>query len=327
MNTKRILALTLSALMAFSLTACSSSSSSDDGTFTPTKNISFVCASSAGGGADLFSREVSSLMDEVGAVEKSIVVSNETDGGGEVARNRVATATNDDHLLMGFMSGAVTGMLTSTDLRMENFTPLAILATENSLFFKGEHTSFDDFSDFIEAAQSGEKIVIGGSKSDDVSLKNMVLEQLGIDPISGNVEYIIYDSTSDALVALLGGHIELCIGKPSSTIEYVNAGRIEPVLVASTERLTAPFDTAPTLSELGDFEDVEMSIWRSVVGPADMSDEAAAYYIDALEAVANSTEWAEYCEANLLSPVCLLGDDAEAYMLAYQDTVIASMAE
>src|SRR5699024_9756558 len=106
-----------------SLSACGGSSDvSDDGTFTPTKTITWTCTSSAGGGSDIFSRKISDIMKNEDLVNgQTIVVSNETDGAGEVGRNKIATMkTNADYNLLTFNSGDLMPMVTNTANRSSN---------------------------------------------------------------------------------------------------------------------------------------------------------------------------------------------------------------
>ena len=93
---KKLMALTLAALLLLALTACGGNSgggnSGGDGTFTPSKTVTWTCTSSAGGGSDIFSRKISEIMTNEGLVNgQTIVVSNETDGAGEIGRNKIAT--------------------------------------------------------------------------------------------------------------------------------------------------------------------------------------------------------------------------------------------
>ncbi|MCR5370648.1 MAG: tripartite tricarboxylate transporter substrate binding protein [Clostridium sp.] len=356
---KKVLAVVLSAVMSISLIACSSSAPATEtakpeanteapatepaktegaaeteeaaaeapaSEWLPSDTITFAVASGAGGGSDLFTREIASLMTEKDLVNKqTVLVSNETDGGGEVVRNRVAKAEGDDHLILAFMAGAVYGMLKNTDLRMEDFRPIAVLAADKHMFLKGQQSKYEDINAFIEAAKAGEHIVIGGSKNDDVAVTNAFLEEIGVLD-QGNIEYIIYDSTSDAIVALLGGHIELCVAKPAAAMEYVKSGRATTVLSFSKERFAAPFDNAPTMVELG-YSDVEIPLWRGVVAPGAMSDEVAAYYADVFAQIAESDEWKAYCEENLLDPMNITGEDAVTYMMDAQAAVAESLGK
>lgn len=97
-----------------------------------------------------------------------------------------------------------------------------------------------------------------------------MLEEIGIS--KDVMSYITYDSTGDAITAALGGHVEFVISKPAAASEYVTAGSLIPVLALSTERYTGNLADAPTLSEIGDYENVEVPVWRGVAAPAAMSD-------------------------------------------------------
>ena len=114
---KKLAALAVAALtLTASLTACGGgaggssaggSSAGGDGEFVPTKTITWTCTSSAGGGSDIFSRKIADIMKNEDLVNgQTIVISNETDGAGEVGRNKIATTTmNADYSLLTFNSG------------------------------------------------------------------------------------------------------------------------------------------------------------------------------------------------------------------------------
>ena len=90
---KKLVATVLAGVMALSvaMTGCGSSSDTADGTFTPTKSIQWMCTSSAGGGSDIFTRMIGDIMTTNEMVnDQTIVVTNKTDGAGEVGRNEVA---------------------------------------------------------------------------------------------------------------------------------------------------------------------------------------------------------------------------------------------
>lgn len=131
---KKLMALTLAALMLLALAACGGGSggsgggSGDSGTFTPSKTVTWTCTSSAGGGSDIFSRKISEIMTNEGLVNgQTIVVSNETDGAGEVGRNKIATmkAGDADYNLLTFNSGDLMPMVQNTKNRAANFRILA----------------------------------------------------------------------------------------------------------------------------------------------------------------------------------------------------------
>ena len=305
-------------------------SGSEAAAFTPEGTVTWVCTSSAGGGSDIFSRQITEILgpNGLGLVDATMVVDNRTDGAGEIGRNYVATMREGDAdvTLLTFNSGDLMPMCDNTDNRVENFTPLAIMAVDKQLMFKGEHTPYDTFADVIAAVEGGTAVTVGGSKGDDIATYEALLAELGF--TEDQMPYITYDSTSDAITAVLGGHVDIVIAKPASASQYVEAGRIEAILALATERYTGNLADAPTLSEVGDYEDVEVPVWRGVVGPANMSEAAADYWSDMLKQVSESEQWkTDYLEKNLLISNYMDRETATQYMLDYQADYLASIGK
>lgn len=305
-------------------------SGSEAAAFTPEGTVTWVCTSSAGGGSDIFSRQITEILgpNGLGLVDATMVVDNRTDGAGEIGRNYVATMREGDAdvTLLTFNSGDLMPMCDNTDNRVENFTPLAIMAVDKQLMFKGEHTPYDTFADVIAAVEGGTAVTVGGSKGDDIATYEALLAELGF--TEDQMPYITYDSTSDAITALLGGHVDIVISKPAASSQYVEADRIQPILALANERYTGNLADAPTLSEVGDYEDVEVPVWRGVVGPANMSEAAADYWSDMLRQVAESEQWVNnYLTPNMLISNYMDRETATEYMQQYQADYLASIGK
>ena len=342
---KKLMALTLALLMTLSLAACGSSgetgkteggSSAESEGFVPSKTVTWICTSSDGGGSDIFSRKISDIMKNDDLVNgQTIVVSNETDGSGEVGRNKVATmkAGDADYTLLTFNSGDLMPMVTNTKNRAANFRILAVMAVDKQLLFScpGSDAKTDyakagndqnDFAAAIEAAKNGTFVVIGGSKGDDITTYNKLLAEVGL--TEDQMGYITYDSTSDAITAALGGNVDFVISKPAAASQYVESGDLNPVLALSTERFSGSLADAPTLSEIGDYENVEVPVWRGVAAPAAMSDAAVAFWSDALGKVAASEAWkTEYLETYQLIDEYKDTAAATEYVTAYEADYMA----
>ena len=322
---KKLMATVLAGVMAVSMlaTGCGGSKDIKDGKFTPSKSIQWMCTSSAGGGSDIFTRKIGDIMTAENLVNgQTIVVTNKTDGAGEVGRNEVATMKNNaDYQLLTFNSGDLMPMVQNTKNRSSNFRILAIMAVDKQLLFKGQGAKYDKFEDVIAAVQNGEKVVIGGSKGDDIATYQALVAELGVS--EDTLTYITYDSTGDAITAALGGHVEYVISKPAAASEYVEAGSLVPILAFSTERYTGNLADAPILSELG-YNDVEIPVWRGVAAPAAMSDEAAAFWSETLKAVSETDAWnTEYIEANKLIPNYMDTAAATEYVTQYEADFMA----
>ena len=323
---KKFVAIVLSALMVCALFANGTEETASAG-FKPTKDVSWVCTSKPGGGSDIFTTQIKDAMKVNGITDANIVTEYITDGSGEVGRLQVSTTNKAkaDYTLLTFNSGDLMPMVKNTDNRVENFRPLAIMAVDKQLLFVGEQSKYSSWQEIMDALKSGAKIVIAGSKGADIETYNKLIAELGVP--ESQLSYIANDATSGAITSLLGGHVDLCMSKPAAASQYVEAGKMKPVLALSTTRFsTESLKDAPTLSEFG-FNNVEVPVWRGVSAPKAMSDEAYAFWADCLKKASETAEFKAYLAKNGLEPMYLFGAEAEAYMLEYQKNYLVSIGK
>ncbi len=325
---KKTILLAVMLAAALSLYA-SGSAEAGEGGFSPSRDVTWTVTSNPGGGSDIFTQEAKDVMTSEGFTSANIVIEYVTDGGGEVGRLNVSRQTGPraNHNLLTFNSGDIMPMLANTNNRIENFTPLAVLAVDKQLIFTGDRSKYTSWQECLDALSRGERIVIAGSKGDDIETYNALIAELGV--TQNQLAYTTNDSTSTAITALLGGHVDLVLGKPAAAEQYVLAGRMTPILALSTERIPADlFVDVPTLSEFGDYNDVEIPVWRGVVGPKEMSDEAAAYWVECLRQVSETEAWqTDYIQRNGLISQFMGGEDAKAFMTEYQVDYLAKIGK
>ncbi|MBS7526357.1 tripartite tricarboxylate transporter substrate binding protein [Fusibacter paucivorans] len=311
-----------------SLTSETSSDSDDAAAWAPSQNVEFIVTSSAGGGSDIFSRTITDIMTKEGLCSETFLVNNKTDGNGEVGRYQVANTKGDkaDHTLLSMNSGDCMDMLSNTDNRLENFKTLALMAVDKQLVFVTPDGKYENFNQIIDTVQSGKEVIVGGSKGSDVATFEALLKELNVD--GDLLKYIAYDSTSEAITAILGNHIDMVIAKPAASKQYVESESLIPILALSDERFDGNLGEAPTLSELGDYADVQVPVWRSVVAPGEMSDEAAAYWSEALKKVSESDGWISgYLEKNALIGDYMSFEETTAYLEAFQEDYLKTLEE
>ena len=297
---KKLITLILALMLVLGMLSSVVAFASAEG-FEPSGNIEWYITSSPGGGSDIYTRKIIEIISGNGWVTNTFLPTNLTDGGGEVGRMKVAMTQgkNADTTLLTFNSGDLMPMVMNTDNRIENFTPIAVMAVDKQLLFKGEHTPYGSFQEVLDAIAAGTPVTIGGSKGDDIATYQALAAELGVSETQ--LPYITYDGTGDAITALLGGHVDLLISKPAAVSEYVEAGSIQAILALSTERYGGKLADAPTLSEVGDYNDVEVPVWRGVAAPGAMSEEAAAFWSNILKQVSESEQWkTEYLDKNML---------------------------
>ena len=324
---KKLITLILALMLVLGMLSSVVAFASAEG-FEPSGNIEWYITSSPGGGSDIYTRKIIEIISGNGWVTNTFLPTNLTDGGGEVGRMKVAMTQGKpaDTTLLTFNSGDLMPMVMNTDNRIENFTPIAVMAVDKQLLFKGEHTPYGSFQEVLDAIAAGTAVTIGGSKGDDIATYQALAAELGVSETQ--LPYITYDGTGDAITALLGGHVDLLISKPAAASEYVEAGSIQAILALSTERYGGKLADAPTLSEVGEYNDVEVPVWRGVAAPGAMSEEAAAFWSDILKQVSESEQWkTEYLDKNMLISNYMDYQTAKEFMTTYQNDYLASIGK
>ena len=313
-------AIVLMLLLAAFTVYANGANENGDGTFTPNRDVTWTVTSSPGGGSDIFTQEIKNIMIEQGITDANLVIDYVTDGGGEIGRlnvSRTQAGPRADHTLLTFNSGDLMPMCLNTDRRLQDFTPIALMAIDNHLLLCGQNSPYDDWQKIVDALDAGERIVIGGSKGDDIETYNELIAELGV--TANQFAYTTNDSTSTAITALLGGHVDLVLGKPAACEQYILAGRMTPIVALAEER----FDTdllkdTPSITEFG-YEAVDVPNWRGVVAPKAMSDAAADFWSEVLRQVSETEDWlVGYVERNGLVPQYLDREATVQYMADFQ---------
>lgn len=183
-------------------------------------------------------------------------------------------------------------------LTVADFAPIATMAADKQLIFASTSGKYQSFEDIMAAIEAGTKINVGGTKSNELTVFNMFAEEI---EKADSFNYMMYDSSSESITALMGDHIDLAMGSPAAAISYVESGDIIPIVALSSERFMVPLDTAPTMEELG-YDVVENPMWRGVLASATMSEEAQQYWSDVFKQVSETDAWKEYLNNYLLSP-------------------------
>jgi putative tricarboxylic transport membrane protein len=326
---KFAIVLALALLLAVPVFAAAQSEVAASAGFVPSRNIDWYVTSSPGGGSDIFTRNLMDIMvNEKLVNDKNIVIQYKTDGAGEVGRLLVSNmkeGTQADHTLLTFNSGDLMPMAKNTNNRFENFQPIAHLAVDKHLIFVNEVSPYKTFGDVIAALKAGKNITLAGSKGDDIGCHAALAKELGVSV--DQFAYVTHDASSGAITAILGNHYDLLISKPAAASQYVEAGKIRPILALSTSRFPGNLGSAPTLKELG-YKNVEVPNWRSVVGPKNMSAEAVAYWSDVFKQVSVQDAWIQgYIEKQKLVPDFMDHNAFKAYGAQFQAEYLASIGK
>ena len=146
----------------------------------------------------------------------------------------------------------------------------------------------------------------------------LALDAAGIDP--KQVRYLPYDGGGKAMLALLGGEVDVLSTGLGETVAAIDGAQARPLAVTTAQRVAAIAAT-PTFVELG-FELV-FANWRGLFGPPGLSAEDLAGHVERLGVLRESAAWRTVLERRGWEP---LTADGAAFVdfLEEQETQLAA---
>jgi putative tricarboxylic transport membrane protein len=272
-----------------------------------------VAPSDPGGGWDFTCRTIGQLFEDQGSTS-NVVITNQPGGGGAVAFADIAANRNDDSDLVIAASPATAirfGQNQYEGLEADEFRWIGAIGADFGLVAVPADSEYETFDQLVAAVQADPTAVIFGGGSpvggQDHFKVLLLSQEIGVDPAA--IPWVAYDGGGEALNALLGGEIEVATLDVSETIGNDDLR----ILAVMAEDRVPGMDDIPTTVELG-YKTI-FPIWRGLLAPGGMTDEAYAFWVEALGEVEASDEWAAAREENGLSPLRLLGDEFQAFAL------------
>ncbi|MCC4242103.1 Bug family tripartite tricarboxylate transporter substrate binding protein [Thalassospira povalilytica] len=284
--------------------------------FKPT-NPECIAPASPGGGWDFICRTVSKLFNDLNLADSAIQVTNMTGGGGGVAYAHVVAKRNeDDNLIVAASNGTTTRLAqdaypgnTENDVRW-----LASFGAEYGVIAVAADSEIDDLKELVEQVKADPRSVAfaGGSAVGGYDhLKVLKLAKAaGVDDVR-QIKYVAFSGGGEAMAQVLGGSIQAFTGDFSEVRGFVEAGDIRIVAVLAPKRLEN-FNQFPTAVEQG--YAVTGPNWRGLYVPKGMSDEAYAYWSEAVQKMVASPEWEKIRSDAGIEPLDYFGEDVAAFV-------------
>jgi putative tricarboxylic transport membrane protein len=263
-----------------------------------TKPVEFVCHAAVGGGSDIMARMMQAVIEKEKLCPQTVTVVNRAGGGGAIAFAYVAGKKGDPHFwLTATTSFLTTPLLGKSKYTYRDFTPLANLAYDDFFITVRADSPYKTMKDLIaDAKKKPGQIRTGGTYAPgtDALISHLLEREAGV-----KFNYIPFKSGGEAMIALLGGTLDMFYPNPGEALAQLEAKKVRILAVASEKRLEAAPDF-PTLRELGinaAFQQV-----RSIAAPKDIPQEAIRYYEELFRKLADSKLWKEkYIKENMLT--------------------------
>lgn len=126
-----------------------------------------------------------------------------------------------------------------------------------------------------------------------------------------DVEFIVVPSEPAVWTGLIEGTLDWGCGVAAEILPHVEAGTLRVLAALDEDRLPA-FPEVPTLGEAG--VPVTFQLWRGLMAPPGVSEEAQARWHAVIEKVRTSKAWTDYLARNGQADAYLPGADFRAFL-------------
>ena len=213
----------------------------------PCSTAKLVVPWPAGGDTDIIFRSIVDAANRAGAKPKLQVVSSAGQGGVKGSRE-VRGAKPDGCTLLALHESAFTSYLSGrADFTWDAFQPVALMTFSPSIIGANTATPFNNMKGLIaEAKKNPGTITVGATLGSYTQFIFLLIE----DAAGIKLKYVPYDGTRERIAALLAKNIQLGEMNVITTKQYMSAGTIKALGIATQERDPLIPDL-PTLKEQG----------------------------------------------------------------------------
>jgi putative tricarboxylic transport membrane protein len=265
----------------------------------PSRAVEIVTGTT-GGGADRMARLVQTLMQENKLVPAPVAVVPKPGAGNSIAFGYVSQKPGDPHVLLVSTLSLSLNQLTGTSrLGFRDFTPLCTLFDEYVSMVVRADSSVASGKELIERLRKDPGAVsIGITSAGGANhlAAAIVLKAAGVDV--KKVRTVVFESAGKALLAVLGGHVDVAPTSASVPVPHLQAGTVRVIGITAPRRVSGIYGDVPTWREQG--VPAEFSSYRGFSAPKELAPGAVAYWENVFSAIDGDARWQEQAEKNLL---------------------------
>jgi putative tricarboxylic transport membrane protein len=263
----------------------------------PDHNVEFLSPSGPGGGSDRVVRAVDLVIRNNKLIDVTTAVINKPGAGGDIAWKWLNENGDGGHHLSLMTGNLLTNHITGrSTLNYSDLTCVAQLFSEASGVAVRADSPIKNGKDLLERLKKDPSSVsvavgtaFGGSGHITIALAT---KSVGGD--AKKIKAVVFPAFSQALSAVLGGHVDIVLNPHSSLIPQVTAGKIRAIAVSTPERVGGVLADVPSFKELG--ADVHVEAFRAIVGPKGMPAEQVAYWEAVMKKMSETSEWKKNVE-------------------------------
>jgi putative tricarboxylic transport membrane protein len=274
----------------------------------PSKRLDWTIAFGPGGGNDIMSRTLISILEKYKLYPETIVADNKPGGSGAKGWGYVfAQKGNPYHITSTSGSFITTPLQANTAWGPTSFTPIALVASDDMLMVVNKNSPAKTLQEFIAQAKAKPPAIGGiGAVNIDFIVPKLVSEKAGF-----TFSYVSFNKQGELITALLSGALDAAMSNPGEVLGLLQSGDMR-ALAFSGKSTPAALGQVPTFAELG--YDIGISLPRGLVLPPGVPKESQQWWIETMKKVVVTPEWKAYIDKQLLTENVLYGEDFRAFL-------------
>ena len=272
------------------------------------QTLDWTIAFGPGGGNDIMARTIVDILAKYDLYPGDISVENRAGGSGAVGWGYLFAQSGS-----GYGISTTSGSFVTTPLQADtpwqpaDFTPVALLATDDLVLVVNGSSEIQDIGQFIEFAKANPITIAGtGTVNVDFIVPTLFAQAAGFE-----FEYVSFNSMADQTTALLSSSVDAMVGNPGEILGLIDSGDLR-ALVYSGASTPDALAGVPTMGDVG--HDIGVSMPRGLILAPDAPAEAQAFWIETMKRVVETPEWAAYIENNTLTPTIVYGEDFRTFL-------------
>lgn len=262
----------------------------------PDKAVEIVTPSAAGGSNDKVARVLQKSIQDGKLAPVPITVVNRAGGNQTLSRVYINQHPGDAHYFdIGTTTLIANYVMGVSPLKHTDFTPIAMLINEYTVFTVKMDSPIKTVRDLLDRLKKDpESVSIGVSNLGGTShlAAAVAAKSAGVDP--KRLKIVVFKSASEAITAVLGGHLDMVSGSLPSVNAVVSAGSARMISISAPRRLGGLLASVPTLRESG--VPAVNSNWRAVIAPRGLSAAQIAYWESVFSRAVQAEPWKKALE-------------------------------
>ena len=281
--------------------------------FEQKRSAECIAPANPGGGWDFTCRSVGKTLVDLNYIKGNVQTVNMSGAGGGVAFAHTVSKRTKDNALIVAASTATTTRLAQGQfpgMSADQVKWVGTLGADYGIVAVSKNSKYQNLTQVMDALKADPNAVkfAGGSATGGWDHLKVLLaaKEANVGNLP-KIKYLSFNGGSEALVQVVGGHVDAFTGDVSEIKGFMDSGDLRVLAVFAEERLPAPFDAIPTGIEQG--IGTVAPNWRGFYVPGEADPESYQWWVNTIDELYTTPEWKSIMTKNGLMPFHKTGSE------------------